>query len=105
MTLKSITLHRPATDNVGAFKDAGTELTVGDAAKADFIDGDRARELVSGHGASGHYAREAAPRPQNGEGKKKAAPGKAAPAKAAPAAPVPPASAPIGPTTATIKAE
>lgn len=57
MTLKSITLHRAATDNTGAFKDAGAELTVGDAEKPDFIAADRARELLGNHGATGHYSK------------------------------------------------
>lgn len=55
MTLKSITLHRPAIDNLEQFHDAGADLIVGDQAKHGMIDAARARELVSGHGAVGHH--------------------------------------------------
>lgn len=59
-TLKSITLHRAATDNTGAFKDAGAELTVGDESKPDVISADRAREILEAHGATGHHHKPAA---------------------------------------------
>lgn len=53
--LKSITLHRPAVDNVDGFHDAGADLIVGDEAKAGVIAEDRAKEIVSTHGAVGHH--------------------------------------------------
>lgn len=68
--LSSITLHRAAVDNAGLFVDAGNDLTVGDEAKAGVIDGTRAQEIVSSHGAAGHRATaekaEPAPEPAPG---------------------------------------
>ncbi|HVJ02354.1 MAG TPA: hypothetical protein VM662_09240 [Sphingomonas sp.] len=55
MRLKSITLHQPATDNAGQFRDAGEELTVGEAAKPGVISAERAKEIVDQHGATGHH--------------------------------------------------
>jgi hypothetical protein len=49
--MKAIHLHRPAADNAGRFVDAGTDLTVGDAAEDGVIDAGRAQELVDGAGA------------------------------------------------------
>lgn len=64
MTLKSITLHRAASDNLGLFVDSGNDLVVGDEAKAGVITADRAREIVDSHGAVGHHAKAAADKPK-----------------------------------------
>ena len=88
MTLKTITLHRAATDNLGLFVDSGAELEVGDQKKAGFINADRAREILDSHGATGHHAKAAADKPK----KPKAAPKakRTPPAPKAPVAPPPP---------------
>jgi hypothetical protein len=65
--MKKITLHRAAVDNVGLFCDAGTDLIVGDAAKAGHITAKEAKELVDTHGAV-----EAAPEASEAPAKAKA---------------------------------
>lgn len=97
-TLKSITLHRAATDNTGAFKDAGAELTVGDENKPDVISADRAREILDAHGATGHHHK------QTGEKPKATKPRTKKPATKKPAAPkVPAAPAPVVPPAAPVE--
>lgn len=60
-TPTSITLHRPSVDNSGAFRDSGSEITIGTGAAE--ITAARAREIVEGHGAAGHYAPKPPPAP------------------------------------------
>lgn len=78
MTPTSITLHRAATDNAGGYQDAGAELWIGDKAEAGTISADRARELLDGHGATGHYPKKsdapAKPRAKKAKAKPAAAP-------------------------------
>lgn len=49
--MKSITLHAPAIDNDGNFRDAGADIDVGD--KGDMIDAQRAGQLVRNMLATG----------------------------------------------------
>jgi hypothetical protein len=93
--LKSITLHRPAVDNADGFQHAGADLVVGDAAKAGVIDATRAKELVAGHGASGHYEAVKTKAPSKpSTSKRKAAAKPAAPSNAEPVKPAPPVETP-----------
>ena len=93
MTLKSITLHRAASDNLSRFVDAGNDLVVGDEAKAGVISADRAREIVESHGAVGHYSKPAADKPKK-PAAKPAARKTVTPAAPTPAVPTPPAPEP-----------
>jgi topoisomerase IA-like protein len=88
MTLKSITLHRAASDNAGNFVDAGNDLTVGNGAA--MIDADRARDIVNSHGATGHYAKAPVEKPKAARKSVASKRAKPAPKVAEPAAPPPP---------------
>jgi hypothetical protein len=46
MTDKTVTLASPALDNLNQYHDAGSELRVGDDAKAGFIHPDRLKDRV-----------------------------------------------------------
>jgi len=50
-TPRSIVLHRAAVDNLGLFCDAGSTLTIGDAAEANTISADSAQDLLDSFGA------------------------------------------------------
>lgn len=58
--LKKIVLHTAATDNVGGYHDAGSELEVGADLAAGTIAAERARELIAANRAVSATAEEAA---------------------------------------------
>lgn len=94
--LKHIVLHGPSVDNVGNFADAGSELTVGAAAKEGFITAERAQELVDGNRAISRTAAQQldqAPKSAKVRSARKAAPKAkpaAQPAPSVPATPIEP---------------
>ena len=79
--LKKIVLHTAAADNVGGFHDAGSELDVGDAAKAGVITHAAAQDLIDRAGA---VSKTEAERPAKKAPAKKAAAKKPAAKKPAP---------------------
>lgn len=95
MSLKHIVLHGPAIDNAGNFKDAGSELTVGEDAKEDFITSEQAHALVNRNAAVSRTAAEQME--QNPAPVAKAALKKRRTAKAKPAAKPAPTPAPPPP--------